>query len=222
MDSVISIHHAMSTTTHGPELTNMVKSIVPVLTHDLYKGQCGRIGIVGGCKEYTGAPYFGAISALKLGADLAHVFCTEGAAPVIKSYSPELIVHPVLPNVKIEIDQWLPKMHSLVIGPGLGRDPGLLDNVKGFVTKARELAVPLVLDADAVFLISQDPSLITGYQRVILTPNAVEFNRLFETVIGSKPPSDDDLASSVNDLSAALGHVTIVRKGREDIISDGK
>lgn len=30
------------------------------------------------------------------GADLSHVFCTTDAAPVIKSYSPELIVHPVL------------------------------------------------------------------------------------------------------------------------------
>lgn len=30
------------------------------------------------------------------GADLSHVFCTKDAATVIKSYSPELIVHPVL------------------------------------------------------------------------------------------------------------------------------
>lgn len=30
------------------------------------------------------------------GADLSHVFCTKDAAHVIKSYSPELIVHPVL------------------------------------------------------------------------------------------------------------------------------
>lgn len=30
------------------------------------------------------------------GADLSHVFCTRDAAPVIKSYSPELIVHPIL------------------------------------------------------------------------------------------------------------------------------
>ena len=34
--------------------------------------------------------------ALQIGADLSHVFCTEGAATVIKSYSPELIVHPYL------------------------------------------------------------------------------------------------------------------------------
>ena len=33
---------------------------------------------------------------LPQGADLSHVFCTKDAAPVIKSYSPELIVHPLL------------------------------------------------------------------------------------------------------------------------------
>lgn len=33
---------------------------------------------------------------LMQGADLVHVFCPEDAAQVIKSYSPELIVHPLL------------------------------------------------------------------------------------------------------------------------------
>ena len=35
-------------------------------------------------------------SFVQVGSDLSHVFCTEGAATVIKSYSPELIVHPYL------------------------------------------------------------------------------------------------------------------------------
>lgn len=30
------------------------------------------------------------------GADLSHVFCSGDAAPVIKGYSPELLVHPYL------------------------------------------------------------------------------------------------------------------------------
>ncbi len=37
----------------------------------------------------------------QIGADLSHVFCTEGAATVIKSYSPELIVHPYLPDSQV-------------------------------------------------------------------------------------------------------------------------
>ena len=72
----------------------------------------------GGCFLYTGAPYFAAISALKCGADLVHVFCEKEAGNVIKSYSPELIVHPVLDTEYVleEIDKWLPRLHCVVIG----------------------------------------------------------------------------------------------------------
>uniref|UniRef100_A0A6I8P9K4 ATP-dependent NAD(P)H-hydrate dehydratase n=1 Tax=Ornithorhynchus anatinus TaxID=9258 RepID=A0A6I8P9K4_ORNAN len=43
----------------------LVRNVIPPLTTKKHKGQDGRIGIVGGCQEYTGAPYFAAISALK-------------------------------------------------------------------------------------------------------------------------------------------------------------
>ena len=45
------------------EIQQVVCSIIPSLTEGLHKGQAGRIGIVGGSKEYTGAPYFSAFSA---------------------------------------------------------------------------------------------------------------------------------------------------------------
>ena len=40
-------------------LEQLLKShpIIPPLTHLLHKGSCGRIGVVGGSIEYTGAPY---------------------------------------------------------------------------------------------------------------------------------------------------------------------
>ncbi|PNJ78213.1 NAXD isoform 4 [Pongo abelii] len=110
----------------------LVRNIIPPLSSTKHKGQDGRIGVVGGCQEYTGAPYFAAISALKVGADLSHVFCASAAAPVIKAYSPELIVHPVLdsPSAVHEAEKWLPRLHALVVGPGLGRDDALLRNVQ--------------------------------------------------------------------------------------------
>jgi ATP-dependent NAD(P)H-hydrate dehydratase len=39
-----------------------------------YKGSSGKTGTVGGCFEYTGAPYYAAIASLRSGSDLAHVF----------------------------------------------------------------------------------------------------------------------------------------------------
>ena len=62
-----------------------VRSLVPPLAGDRYKGQAGKVGVLGGCREYTGAPFFAAFAALRVGADLSHVFCTRSAAPVIKA-----------------------------------------------------------------------------------------------------------------------------------------
>lgn len=105
-----------------------VRQIVPSLTSDLYKGKCGRICVFGGCIMYTGAPYFAAISALRAGADLVHVMCEREAGQVIKSYSPELIVHPILDTEYAleEIDQWMPRFHAIVLGKPLLSRPLLI------------------------------------------------------------------------------------------------
>ncbi|XP_047611656.1 ATP-dependent (S)-NAD(P)H-hydrate dehydratase isoform X1 [Phacochoerus africanus] len=200
----------------------LVRNIIPPLTTQKHKGQDGRIGVVGGCREYTGAPYFAAISALKVGADLSHVFCTQEAAPVIKSYSPELIVHPVLdsPDAVRAVGEWLPRLHALVVGPGLGRDHVLLENVKGILEASKARGVPVVIDADGLWLIAQEPALVQGYQKAVLTPNHVEFSRLSEAVLGD-PLDGRDRRGAVLRLSQALGNVTVVQKGEQDVISDG-
>lgn len=160
-------------------IQQLICSIIPPLSYDLHKGQSGRIGIIGGCKEYTGAPYFAAISSLKTGADLSYVFCTHDAAQVIKSYSPELIVYPVLdsPSSLEQIMMHMPKLHSLVIGPGLGRSEALFSTIGGVINKGRELDIPMILDADSLYFINKCPEIIRGYKKAILTPNMAEFDR---------------------------------------------
>uniref|UniRef100_A0ABM5FZ98 ATP-dependent (S)-NAD(P)H-hydrate dehydratase n=1 Tax=Pogona vitticeps TaxID=103695 RepID=A0ABM5FZ98_9SAUR len=201
----------------------LVRNVIPPLAAKKHKGQDGRIGIVGGCQEYTGAPYFAAITALKVGADLSHVFCTKDAASVIKSYSPELIVHPVLDRSDAvhEVEKWLPRLHSVVVGPGLGRDDVLLENAKGIIEKSKVKGIPIVIDADGLWLIAQQPSVIQGYPRAILTPNAMEFSRLYEAVLRDPVDSSDHHGCLLR-LSQALGNLTIVQKGERDLISDGE
>ncbi|XP_008273756.1 ATP-dependent (S)-NAD(P)H-hydrate dehydratase isoform X2 [Stegastes partitus] len=224
-EKVFERYYSSGSTSHrgmDEDILSLVKSTVPPLTSKKHKGQDGRIGIIGGCQDYTGAPYFAAISALKVGADLSHVFCTKDAATVIKSYSPELIVHPVLdsPNAVEEIEKWLPRLHGLVVGPGLGREDLLLKTAKEVIEKSKARDIPIVIDADGLWLVTQQPSVIQGYQKGILTPNFMEFTRLYEA-LHHEPMDSNDYQRSVLQLSVAMGNLTLVLKGEQDLITDG-
>ncbi|CAA3001326.1 ATP-dependent (S)-NAD(P)H-hydrate dehydratase [Olea europaea subsp. europaea] len=198
--------------------------------------QPGKIAVVGGCREYTGAPYFSAISALKIGADLSHVFCTKDAAPVIKGYSPELIVHPILEEsdsvrdefkrstlakVIAEIDKWMERFDCLVVGPGLGRDPFLLDCVSEIMKHARESKVPIVVDGDGLFLVTNCLDLVRDYHLAVLTPNINEYKRLVQKVLNCEV-NDQEGTQQLLSLAKGLGGVTILRKGESDYISNGE
>ncbi|XP_035209285.1 ATP-dependent (S)-NAD(P)H-hydrate dehydratase-like [Stegodyphus dumicola] len=206
----------------NPDLKAEVELIIPILSNKSHKGLDGRIGVIGGSKNYTGAPYFAAISALKTGCDLAHVFCTKDASPVIKSYSPELIVHPILdsPNFIEEISGHLPYLHSLVIGPGLGREESIFESTRELIKLAKESKLPIVFDADALFLLKNTPDCIAGYKNAILTPNKVEFGRLYSAV-SNEQIEHDFTDKHVAQVAKLLGNVTIVKKGLVDVISDG-
>ncbi|KAB1267944.1 ATP-dependent H-hydrate dehydratase [Camelus dromedarius] len=125
------------------------------------------------------------------------------------------------PDAVHDVGKWLPRLHALVVGPGLGRDDVLLSNVKDILEASKARGIPIVIDADGLWLIAQQPALIQGYQKAVLTPNHVEFSRLSEAVLGD-PLDGQDRRGAVLRLSQALGNVTVVQKGERDVISDGK
>ncbi|KAG0223396.1 carbohydrate kinase [Mortierella sp. GBAus27b] len=213
------------------------RSLVPPLSANLHKGQGGRVAILGGSSDYTGAPYFSGMSALRLGADICHIICDESAATAIKSYSPDLMVHPYiriratedLPEEKLnpiwaqtfdDIGALLKRVHVLVVGPGLSRDQRMLQSAEHAIQKAKELNMPIVIDADGLFMIQSNPELIHGYSKAVLTPNVAEFDRLCSSKdIDSKDQSSDE--APVQKLSQAYGGAIVIQKGSVDAISDG-
>ncbi|KAL9634799.1 MAG: hypothetical protein Q9164_003861, partial [Protoblastenia rupestris] len=76
----------------------------------------------------------------------------------------------------------LGNLHAVVIGPGLGRDKLMQATVAEVIKAAREKNVPLVLDADALWLLQERPELVKGYKECVLTPNVIEFGRLAKSV----------------------------------------
>ncbi|OAD56727.1 ATP-dependent (S)-NAD(P)H-hydrate dehydratase [Eufriesea mexicana] len=202
-----------------------IRRIIPNLNNTKYKGQDGRIGIFGGSIEYTGAPYYAAMSALRTGCDLVHVFCAKDASIPLKSFSPEPIVHPVLDQYDAikQIRPWLDRLHVIVIGPGLGRDDKIFKTIVELISVCRDMKKPLIIDADGLFLISQKPDIIKEYPGVILTPNAMEFSRLVKGVLDKNIlPTPMAKANDVKHLADVLGkNVVVLHKGAKDVIADG-
>ncbi|XP_072114997.1 ATP-dependent (S)-NAD(P)H-hydrate dehydratase isoform X3 [Mobula birostris] len=190
------LHRAFTFHSHRPAASmernlQMVRNIVPPLVADKHKGQDGKIGVVGG----------------------SHIL-----------ERPTLLQSPALKwdgqTAAEEVRKWFPALHSMVIGPGLGREEKVLQNTKEIIRQSRAQGMPLVIDADGLWVVVQDLSLIQGYTRAILTPNVVEFGRLYQAVLKS-PVDAKDYQGTLLQLSQALGNVTIVQKGKKDLISDG-
>jgi ATP-dependent NAD(P)H-hydrate dehydratase len=223
----------------GSKIEHALHAIVPPLGGARYKGQSGRIGVVGGSLEYTGAPFYAAISALKLGADLSHVFCEASAGSAIKSYSPELIVHPILRSSEScadsqiaadDVVRWFRALDALVVGPGLGRDPALIATCAHVVRAAAEHGLPTVIDADGLRVVLDDPTIVLGERAVfVLTPNRAELARLFDKLVPMVErlvDAEDDSAlaaeTRTRQVAERLGpNVTLVVKGATDLIFDG-
>lgn len=213
------------------DLLKKVYTMVPPMLESFHKGQLGRVAVIGGCEDYTGAPYFSAMASAKLGCDMSHVICEPGAGAVIKTYSPNLMVHPYMRQSKnlaqsenaetvfAEVIGMLSRLHVLVIGPGLGRDQLMQETCAKVIKEARKRGIPFVLDADGLYLAQTQPELVEGCTECILTPNVVEFARLAKAK-GVKV-DEGDPAELCAKLSKAFGGVTIIQKGAKDYISNG-
>lgn len=195
----------------------------------LYKGACGRVAVVGGCVEYTGAPYFAAAASLRGGGELAHVFCAEQAATPIKAYSPELVVHPGWRGLVDNAEQLLRASHAVVLGPGLGRSASAMDVVRAVVSAAvaDQTEWPLVVDADALFMLSESgelrellrkPLLTADMPRVCLTPNKRELQRLCAAVGVADAASLTRWFANGCGPRSASGRVFVLEKGACDVV----
>jgi ATP-dependent NAD(P)H-hydrate dehydratase len=122
-------------------------------------------------------------------------------------------------DVANEVVGMLSRLHVIVIGPGLGRDPLMQDTCAKVITEARKRNIAFVLDADGLYLAQTRPELVEGYKECILTPNVVEFGRLAKSKgVDTEKGDPTQLCAT---LAKAFGGVTIIQKGAKDYISNG-
>ena len=184
-----------------------------------HKGTFGRVLVVAGSLEYSGAALLAAQGAARMGAGLVCLATPESVGMRLIGEVPELtmlllqeeaagLIGPIgwrrLASEAVNYE-------ATVVGPGLGRQPSTLRRTRHLIDELRK---PAVVDADGLNALAD----ATGWWRtvstqLVLTPHPGEFARLTRaSEIGKL--ADDATACEKAGEAAGPWRQVVVLKGR--------
>ena len=176
------------------------------------KYDAGALLVIGGSVGMAGAPALVAGAALRAGAGVVTVLVPESIQPTVAGSLREAMVRPLASSrVDRQLAEYAERARAVVLGPGLGREPGADELVRATLALDR----PLVVDADALWWVAREPALLR--QRTaptVITPHAGEAAKLLD--IETDWIAEHRLAT-VRALVETTGAVALL-KGRDTLV----
>jgi hydroxyethylthiazole kinase-like uncharacterized protein yjeF len=159
----------------------------------------GVVGVVAGSGQYPGAGVLCTGAAVSATSGLVR-YAGPGASEVLAHW-PEVIATTDVAKAG--------RVQSWVVGPGMGTD----DAARRALRTVLDTDVPVLVDADGLTLLAEDPGLVRSRSApTLLTPHAGEFTR----ITGSDPGWDR--VAAARSLAAEWG-TYILLKGRATVIA---
>lgn len=181
------------------------------------KGTYGKVLVIAGSKNMSGAAYFSAKTAYRMGVGLVRIVTPEENRQILQTLLPEAIIT-TYDKDQLE-GEWLTDAinwaSAIVIGPGMG----VTEEAHYLLSKVLSISeVPVVIDADALTIISKQPALLENHSRnIIVTPHLGEMSRL----IGKPIAEITDNIIEVARQYAAEKKLTCVLKDARTIVTEG-
>jgi len=163
-----------------------------------HKGDAGRVLIVGGNHGMPGAPCMAARAAHRSGAGLVYLATRsrpgELVATTLESMATEA-------RTAADVEPVLSRVDVVAVGPGLGRD----DWARELWRTLSRARVPMVVDADALFLLAEQPVRRDDW---VLTPHPGEAARLLDATTAEV---QRDRPAAVRELQRRYGGVIVLK-----------
>ena len=182
-----------------------ISKLLPKRRPATHKGDYGRVLIVAGSPGMTGAAVLAARGALRSGAGLTYLAVPRNLVNFVDSMTPEVITLP-FENIKNF------KADAIAIGPGLG----VTKQTKKLLLSLIPSPAPLIIDADALNVISKDLSLLKKAKaKVVLTPHPGEMSRLIKRSVEYVQKNRASIAKEVAQRLRCM----VVLKGYKTVIA---
>lgn len=161
----------------------IIKNIIKPRKKELHKGSCGKLIIIAGSKGMAGAAVLTAKSALRCGAGLIKIAVPDSITDILQISVPEAIC---ISLECLDKTQWhserinaimsnVSQCNAIAIGPGLGNN----NEIKGLIQDMIKTRKPMVIDADGLNAICDDPEgVLEKGSPIIITPHPGEMSRL--------------------------------------------
>lgn len=179
-----------------------------------HKGDCGSVAVIGGGDGMVGAAMLAARAALLTGTGRVYAAMLSHSAPSVDMLHPEIMLRKPFDLLQLK------QLNALVIGPGLGQSIAAIELLILWLKHAAAKQLALVLDADALNLISQHAHLADLMSRtlipVVITPHAGEAGRLLTLTA-------DDVQKNRPEMAIQLAkkyHCVCVLKGQGTLCTD--
>lgn len=190
---------------------DVVKPLIHKRGKHSHKGTYGHALLVAGSTGKTGAALLASESCMRSGVGLLTTHMPKAAMLPLQVYLPEAMISP---DESDDCFSQLPDLqpyNAIGAGPGLGKAPETATALKLLIQNAK---VPMVLDADALNIISENKTWISFLpERTILTPHPKEFERLFGKTDNSQQRIEHQREMSVKH------NIIIVLKGANTSIT---
>ena len=192
-----------------------IKNLFLKREKDTNKGDFGKVGILGGSINYSGAIKLATMSlaSLRSGCGLVKVIIPD---EIVSLLSPILLEQTLFPYKNLEdIKKSIKDLDSLAIGMGWGSNENHLPILKDILENFQG---NLVIDADGLnTLVNHVEILRTSQANIVLTPHLKEFSRLTSLSIEEIEKNKMEIAKSF----AKENHVILLLKGSTTIVTNG-
>ncbi len=185
----------------------------PVRKADSNKFDNGHLLFVSGSKGMAGSAILNIIGANAVGTGYIHMLIDESIYPIVAGKEITTVYHvedKEDPDLLDHLDLYS-KLDAIAIGSGLNNSPNARDHLEHIL---RHFHGPIIVDAYGLDLLSEDKSLYSLNDSLILTPHIGEFARMTrspkETILKDK--------EAIARYFALTNNVTLVLKGPQTLV----
>lgn len=181
------------------------------------KGTYGRVAVIAGSKNMSGAAYLCGKAAYSAGVGLVKIYTHESNRMILQSQLPEAVMmtYNDYEGALSCMEDAMKWATVIVVGPGLGVDS---TSERMLYELLMNTEVPLVLDADALNILSNNIELLEASSApVIMTPHMMEMSRLIQKKVSAITKDRFNIARQ---FAKKMG-VTLVLKDAKSIVTNG-